>query len=131
MRLVNIAHGDFIMVAAYLALVGVNASGVHPFVALPCVVAVMFVMGYFLQRFILNRTLGTDILPSLLVTFGTSIIIQNGLLEIFSADAKVLKIGDMETASLHLGENLSIGWFPFIAFIIAVGLTYGPGSASH
>ncbi|MFD2272346.1 hypothetical protein ACFS07_17445 [Undibacterium arcticum] len=116
MRLVNIAHGDFIMLSAYIALVFVTSSGVHPFVALPIVVVVMFALGYFLQRTILNRTLGPDILPPLLVTFGMSIIIQNGLLEGFSADAKSLNVGDLATASLHLGENLAIGWFPFIAF---------------
>ena len=125
MRLVNIAHGDFIMLAAYIALVLVTASGIHPFVALPIVVIVMFGLGYFLQRAVLNRTLGSDILPPLLVTFGMSIIIQNGLLEGFSADAKSLDVGDLATASLHIGESMAIGWFPLITFLTAVSLTLG------
>ncbi|MES2264820.1 MAG: branched-chain amino acid ABC transporter permease [Pseudomonadota bacterium] len=125
MRLVNIAHGDFIMLAAYVALFGVTTAGVHPLVALPFVVAAMFALGYLLQRVLLNRTLGTDILPPLLVTFGMSIIIQNGLLEAFSADAKVLSVGELETASLALGGGLAVGWLPLIAFASAAGLTAG------
>ena len=125
MRLVNIAHGDFILLAGYIALLIVNASGVHPFVALPLVVLLMFALGYFLQRIILNRTLGSDILPPLLVTFGMSIIIQNGLLEGFSADARSLDVGGMTTESLHLTGDLSVGLFPLITFLTAAGLTVG------
>src|SRR5512145_3376678 len=72
MRLVNIAHGDFIVLAAYLGLVVVTGTGVHPFLALPVVVVLMFGLGYLLQRGVLNLTLGPDILPPLLVTFGLS-----------------------------------------------------------
>jgi branched-chain amino acid transport system permease protein len=125
MRLVNIAHGDFIVLAAYLGLVVISAAGVHPFVALPVVVALMFVLGYLLQRGVLNLTLGPDILPPLLVTFGLSIIIQNVLLETFSADSKALKVGDLETASIHLGEQLAVGWFPLIIFLAALAMTSG------
>lgn len=125
MRLVNIAHGDFIILAAYVALVSVETLGLHPFVALPIVVVVMFAVGYLLQRIILNRTLGPDILPPLLVTLGLSIILQNLLLEIFSADAKALKIGALETASIQIGDYLAIGWFPLIIGMVALVLTFG------
>jgi branched-chain amino acid transport system permease protein len=125
MRLVNIAHGDFIVLAAYLGLAVVAAADVHPFVALPAVVVMMFALGYLLQRGVLNLTLGPDILPPLLVTFGLSIIIQNVLLEVFSADSKALKIGDLETASVHLGEQLAVGWFPLIIFAVALAMTAG------
>ena len=123
MRLVNIAHGDFIVLAAYLALWPVTALGVHPFVAILPVAAVMFGVGYVLQRVLLNRTIGPDILPPLLVTFGLSILIQNGLLESFTADAKSLQIGELATASLHVGESIAVGWLPLIVFGVAVALT--------
>jgi branched-chain amino acid transport system permease protein len=83
----------------------------------------MFALGYGLQRGVLNRTLGPDILPPLLVTFGLSIVIQNLLLEIFSADSRALKVGGLETASIHLGEQLAIGWLPLIIFACALALT--------
>ncbi|MBC7681712.1 MAG: branched-chain amino acid ABC transporter permease [Ferruginibacter sp.] len=124
MRLVNIAHGDFIVLAAYIALLLVNGMGLHPFLALPLVAVLMFMLGYGLQRVLLNRTLGPDILPPLLVTFGLAILVQNGLLEAFTADAKSLQIGALGTASLQIGDALSIGWFPLIVLGMAVLLTW-------
>jgi branched-chain amino acid transport system permease protein len=123
MRLVNIAHGDFIVLAAYLGLTVCASQGLHPFVALPVVVGLMFALGYVLQRGVLNLTLGPDILPPLLVTFGLSIIIQNVLLETFSADSKALDVGALGTASIHLAQNIYIGWFPLIILLAALGLT--------
>src|SRR5262249_23711905 len=72
MRLVNIAHGDLIVLAAYIALVTVQALGVNPLLSLVIVVPVMALIGYVLQRGLLNHTLGDDLLPPLLVTFGLS-----------------------------------------------------------
>src|SRR6516225_4374126 len=77
MRLVNIAHGDLIVLAAYVALVATQTFGIGPLTALIIVVPVMAIIGYALQWFVLNRTLGEDLLlPPLLVTFGLSVIIQ-------------------------------------------------------
>lgn len=125
MRLVNIAHGDFIVLAGFAALPLVNALGLHPFVALPIVVVVMAALGYALQMGLLNRTLGPDILPPLLVTFGLSIVVQNGLREVFTADARSLQIGELQTASLQLGDSLAIGWFPLLVFVVAAVMTWG------
>ena len=119
MRLVNIAHGDLIVLAAYLGLVIVDI-GVHPFVALIIVTPIMGVIGYALQRGLLNRTLGHDILPPLLVTFGISIIIQNLLLEVFSADSRRLNPGALDVASIQINDQISIGVMPLIVFIISI-----------
>lgn len=119
MRLVNIAHGDLIVLGAYLGLSTTLVLGVHPLLALLVVVPLMAAIGYVLQRGILNQTLGTDILPPLLVTFGLSVIIQNGLLEIYTADPQKMDAGVLETASLPLG-SLSIGVLPLLTFIIAI-----------
>ena len=125
MRLVNIAHGDLIVLAAFLGLAMVNGTGVHPFLSLIVTVPVMAGIGYALQRGILNLTLGGDILPPLLVTFGLSIIIQNVLLEVFSADTQRLKAGALETASIAIGDQIAIGWFPLIVFLSALGVIAG------
>ena len=125
MRLVNIAHGDLIVLAAFLGLAMVNGIGVHPFLSLIVTVPVMAGIGYALQRGILNLTLGGDILPPLLVTFGLSIIIQNVLLEVFSADTQRLKAGALETASIAIGDQIAIGWFPLIVFLSALGVIAG------
>lgn len=120
MRLVNIAHGDLIVLAAYIALVVVETLGVNPLISLLFVVPIMAVIGYVLQRTILNRTLGDDLLPPLLVTFGLSVIIQNALLEIFTADSRKLNAGPIETASIEVLPGVSLGILPLAQFVIAV-----------
>jgi len=125
MRLVNLAHGDFSILAAFLAVALVQALGVNPLVALLLVVPVMGALGYGLQRVVLNRLLGRGILPAVLVTFGLSIVIQNGLLETFSADSRRLNPGGIETASLALGGGLAVGWFSLLTFVTALVLLTG------
>jgi branched-chain amino acid transport system permease protein len=93
MRLVNLAHGDLIVMGAYLILVVVSVLGLHPFLAALVAMPVMFCVGWGLQRVVLNRVLGPDILPPLLVTFGLSIVIQNALLQGFSADSQRIGAG--------------------------------------
>ncbi len=125
MRLVNLAHGDLSILAAFLALVVVRAAGINPLLALLVVVPAMFALGYLLQRGVLNLTLGRGILPPVLVTFGLSIIIQNLLLEVFSADSQRLNPGGIETASIAIGGRLAVGWFPLITFAVAVLIVVG------
>lgn len=125
MRLVNIAHGDFIVLASYLALVVVTSLGLSPLISLVIVVPLMFVIGYVLQRYLLNKTLGDDILPPLLVTFGMSIILQNVLLEVFSADSQKLSAGDLDIASINVSDQLSVGVMPLIVFISGVAIVGG------
>jgi branched-chain amino acid transport system permease protein len=125
MRLVNIAHGDLIVLAAYVSLVVTQAMGVDPLTSLLLVVPVMAVIGYALQRGLLNRTLGDDLLPPLLVTFGLSIIIQNGLLELFTADSRRLQAGAIEVQAFELLQGVWIGVLPLLQFAIAVGVIAG------
>jgi branched-chain amino acid transport system permease protein len=125
MRLVNIAHGDLIVLAAYVALVATETLGIGPLTSLLIVVPVMAIIGYALQRALLNRTLGDDLLPPLLVTFGLSVIIQNGLLELFTADSVKLNAGAVETASVSLGGGLAVGVLPVIQFALAIAVVWG------
>jgi branched-chain amino acid transport system permease protein len=125
MRLVNIAHGDLIVLAAYLALVTATALGLNPVVALIIVVPAMAAIGYLVQRLLLNRTLGDDLLPPLLVTFGLSVIIQNGLLELFTADSRRLQAGAIEVATLPVVPGISIGVLPLLQFALAVAVIAG------
>jgi branched-chain amino acid transport system permease protein len=119
MRLVNLAHGDLIVLAAFIILVLATSLGLNPFVAALIAAPIMFAAGWALQYFLLNRTLGKDILPPLLVTFGLSIVIQNGLLEGFSADSRRVSVGWLETASLNLGP-VNAGIMPLLTFLSAV-----------
>lgn len=120
MRLVNIAHGDLIVVAAYMAYFTMQALGVGPFTSLIVVVPAIAIFGYALQRGLLNQTLTGGLLPPLLVTFGISIIIQNGLLEGFGAYTRRLQQGAVETASLQFPGGISIGVYPLLVFGVAL-----------
>ena len=125
MRLVNIAHGDLIVLAAYVSLMATQTFGMDPLSSLLLVVPAMALIGYGLQRGLLNRTLGDDLLPPLLVTFGLSIIIQNGLLELFTADSRKLQAGAIEIQTFQLAQNLWVGAFPLIQFVVAVAVIGG------
>jgi len=83
---------------------------------------ILFMVGYALQHVLLNSTLGRDLLPPLLVTFGLSIIIQNGLLEIFSADSQRLRSGSIETASFALGGGVAVGVVPVLTLLSAIAV---------
>ncbi|HLF01545.1 MAG TPA: branched-chain amino acid ABC transporter permease [Anaerolineales bacterium] len=124
MRLVNLAHGDLIVVAAYLALVAAQMLGLSPFINLLFVAPLMFALGLLLQRNILNRTLGKGLMPPLLITFGLSVILQNALLLTFKADNRGLDAGEIETASINVG-GVALGVLPLITFLIAVLLLTG------
>lgn len=121
MRLVNLAHGDLIVCAAYLVLIGVTTLGLNPFVAVLIAAPIMFAIGWALQRFVLNRTIGPDVLPPLLLTFGLSVVVQNALLEGFSADSRRIPGGALETATVSAG-TLNLGVLPLLTFASAVGV---------
>ena len=119
MRLVNIAHGDLIVLAAYVALVTVNVTGLYSMATLVVVVPAMFALGYAMQRWLLNFTLSGGLLPPLLVTFGISVIIENLLLQGFGASTYRLQAGAIETASLAL-DGIYIGAYPLLVFATAL-----------
>jgi branched-chain amino acid transport system permease protein len=130
MRLTNTAHGDFIVLAAFAAIAGlaVLAPMLPAGIAAPLLVAalllpVSFAFGYALQRWVLNGTLGRDPLPSLVVTFGLSIVIQNLLLETFSADPRSIDSAGLSTASLALHGGVAVGVLPVAILAFAVAAT--------
>jgi len=125
MRLVNIAHGDLIVLSAFIALVLTAHLGVHPLVSLVFVVPLMTLLGYGLQRGVFNRTLGDDILPPLLASFGVSVFLQNALLQIFSADSQRLHAGNLETLHVDLPGKMAVGVLPCLMFFVAVFVICG------
>jgi branched-chain amino acid transport system permease protein len=135
MRLTNTAQGDFIVLGAFgaIALAGALAGALgdaaspspSPNLVALLLLPIAFGLGYLVQRYVLNGTLGKDPLPSLVVTFGLSIVIQNALLEVFSADPRSLESGGLNTQSLALGGGLAIGVLPLVIFIVAAACTAG------
>ncbi|HJW11754.1 MAG TPA: branched-chain amino acid ABC transporter permease [Albitalea sp.] len=126
MRLTNTAQGDFIVLGAFAAIALASAVALHPALIALLLLPVAFGLGYGLQRGVLNATLtagAKDPLPSLVVTFGLAIVIQNGLLQVFSADPRSLDSGGLNTQSLQLGSELAIGVLPLIVLALALAAT--------
>ena len=122
MRFVNIAHGDFIVLASFALLSLTTALGISAFLAMLLILPLAFVAGFALQRLLLQRVTGAGVLPVILVTFGLSIIVQNGLLEAYGADTRKISYGALETATLALGGGISVGLLPLLIFTAAVAM---------
>ena len=120
MRLTNVAHGDLVVLAGFGAIALAAQFGLGPLAAFACLLPLAAAAGYALQRYVLNDTLGKDPLPSLVVTFGLSIVIQNVLQEIFSADPRSLSAGEIATASVRLLEGVTVGVLPLATFAAAL-----------
>jgi branched-chain amino acid transport system permease protein len=119
MRLTNTAQGDFIILGGFFAISLASTTGLAPGWALLLLAPGAFVFGYALQRFVLNGTLGKDPLPSLVVTFGLAIIIQNLLLEVYSADPRSLDAGALAFDSMSFGIA-TVGTLPLLTLGVAL-----------
>ncbi len=125
MRLVNLAHGDFSVMAAYLALVIVGSLNVNPLYSLVFAMIVMGIFGYAIQRGLFNFAMDAGPMQAILATFGVAIIVQNLLLEGFTANSKGLDAGRIENAFIRISNQVVIGWFPLITLLVAVAVLLG------
>jgi len=124
-RVVNLAHGDFAVLAAYLALVVISTTHVPPLLTFVIVAPLFAVFGYVVQRLIIQKSLDVSPLTTLLVTFGLSVVIQNLLLVIASADSHSFDLGSLISAALRVSPELSIGYVPLMIFLTAVVVLTG------
>ncbi|OJU06047.1 MAG: branched-chain amino acid ABC transporter permease [Rhizobiales bacterium 65-79] len=122
MRFVNIAHGDLIVLVSFLILTLTTTLGLSPLAAVLVTLPITFFGGYLLQRLLLQRVLGKGVLPIILVTFGLSIIVQNGLLGTYGADTRKVAGGSFETATLMLGGGVNVGVLPLTIFLSAIAM---------
>ena len=121
MKLVNLAHGDLAVVAAYIGI-GVIAVIHIPFLwSVPIVVAIMAALGYVLQRSLFQAAITRGELTTLIVTFGLSIVIENGLLQFFTANSRGIGTGSsLISSSFSIGAGLRIAWLDVVIFALAV-----------
>ena len=123
-KLVNLAHGDMMILGSFLGLSLVTGFGVSPLWTIPIVMAVMYFIGFFVQSFLLNRVLGKGMEPPLLVAFGVSIIVQNLLLLIFTPDARSLMTG-LAIMTIPVTDYLNIPVLYLLNFIIGLVVIIG------
>ncbi|WP_151719429.1 branched-chain amino acid ABC transporter permease [Gemmobacter serpentinus] len=124
MKIVNVSHGDLVIL---LSLVGISLSssfGLGPFTVMVALVPLALGLGWLLQKAILNKVVGEDPLPSLIATFGLSLALQNLMLQIWSANSRSLPGGGIESKSIQIG-GIYIGLLPVIVLVFAVALTWG------
>jgi branched-chain amino acid transport system permease protein len=124
MRLVNLAHGDLMILGSYLGLVLVAAFGIDPMLSLVATAPVMFVVGFLMQKHLLNRALRRGTETALITTLGISILVQNGLLLIFSPDARSLAT-EISTRSVRLSDSLSVPLIYLIGFAAGAAMIAG------
>ncbi|WP_054463093.1 branched-chain amino acid ABC transporter permease [Phaeobacter sp. 11ANDIMAR09] len=135
MKLVNLAHGDFLIVGAYLSAMILTVVSVPPVLVLIIVVPIMFGIGYALQRFLLNHvsvqamerrgmSANFGLMAPILVTFGLSISISHLLLALFASDAVSIK-NNLAFSAIRLSQDLSISLLRFLFFVVAVALLIG------
>lgn len=121
MRIVNIAHGEFIVLGAYIGA-SILAATHLPLPAIIVLVALAtFALGWALQTVMLNRMIGPNPVPAMVATMGLSIIIRNGLVAWFGADIRAIDIGPLQDESVTL-FGLSIGLLPILIFCTSVAL---------
>ena len=122
-RVVNLAHGDLVILASYLSLVTLSIFKVSPLLTLVLVIPAMFLIGFIVQYYLVNRVLGKDMNPPLLVAFGLSIILQNLLLLIFTPDARAL-VTNLSIATLPIGSFLNIPVVYLVDFIVSLATIF-------
>ena len=126
MKVVNLAHGDLAVVGGYVALGVITVTHIPLLWSFVIVVPLMAVLGYVLQRTLIQASLDRGVLITLLVTFGLSVVIENGLLQFASADSHSLGVGEaIITGSFSIGSQIQIAYLLLLIFAVAVVVLLG------
>jgi branched-chain amino acid transport system permease protein len=126
MKVVNLAHGDLTVVAGYVALGVIAITHVPVLWSFAIVVPIMAALGYLLQRTLIQSALDRSILTTLLVTFGLSVVIENGLLQFVNADSHSLGVNNsIITASFSIGSQITIAYLLLLILVVAVIVLLG------
>jgi branched-chain amino acid transport system permease protein len=126
MKVVNLAHGDLAIVGAYVALGVIAVTHIPVLWSFVIVVPIMAALGYALQRTVIQAALDRSVLTTLLVTFGLSVVIENGLLQFINANSHALGVGNsIITGSFSLGSQIQIAYLLLLIFAVAVVVLLG------
>jgi branched-subunit amino acid ABC-type transport system permease component len=126
MKVVNLAHGDLAVIGAYIALGVITVTHIPALWSFLIVVPVMAVLGYVMQRTLIQAALDRSELTTLLVTFGLSVVIEAGLLQFINADSHALGVGSpIITESFSIGSQIQIAYLLLLIFAVAVLVLLG------
>lgn len=121
LNVINILHGSFIVLGAYLAYFAYQGAGIHPFVSILIAIPAFFALGYGLQRIMINRVIAAPVLLTLTLTFGLDLMLSNGMLLAFTADFKKLVLSP-PLGTIALGEVV-LPVDRLAAMVLALALT--------
>lgn len=124
MRIVNIAHGEFVVLAAYLGMTLLTMTPLPLPAVVIAVAASAFALGWLLQAAVLNRVVGPNPVPAMIVTIGISIVIRNLLVKLYGADIHSIEVGSIQNMGVSL-FGLTIGVLPLLIFATALALFVG------
>ncbi|MFQ5912322.1 MAG: branched-chain amino acid ABC transporter permease [Nitrospinota bacterium] len=102
MGVINVAHGELVMLGAFITYWVFTLLGIDPFLSIPICIIALFALGFLLQKHVINRVVDAPPLMSLILTFGISLILMNSALVAWTADFR------MVTTS-YSGNNFSVG----------------------
>jgi branched-chain amino acid transport system permease protein len=127
MRIINLAHGSLAILSAFVLLVLATNWGINPFLGLVIALPTMAVVGWLLQRTILERSARAGELVAVLSTFGLSIVIDNLLFEFFGANTRSLApfVGSLTYDSWAVTGDLYVGKLAVLTFVVALALLGG------
>ena len=123
MRIINFAHGEFLMVAMYGTFYFSQYFHAEPYTAVILVLPGMFLFGVVVFQLFVRPILGAEPLNQMLLLVGLSLILQNGALAVFSADTRSVQSA-LSMSKIELGEII-VGVPRLIAFVVAVAITLG------
>jgi branched-chain amino acid transport system permease protein len=122
LNVVNLAHGAFVLCGAYVALELHDALGLDPFLSMVPAAAVLFGLGYLLQRYLVNLVVNAPIFITLILTFGLELLLENGLRVWFTPDYQSVPTAYAQD-SLRLPGDVRIPYGKLIAATVAVVVT--------
>jgi branched-chain amino acid transport system permease protein len=125
MRLVNLAHGDLAVLGGFACLSISEGLGWNPLVSLVLVLPGAFALGWLLDKAMFNRIVNVDPAYQIVATFGLAVVIQNLLLERYTANQRRLEVGSIARESIRVTDEITIGWMPLITFLVAVAVLVG------
>jgi branched-chain amino acid transport system permease protein len=121
MNIVNLAHGAFVLIGAYIGWKLDTSAGINPFLGMVVAAVALLGAGYLIQRYLINLVVNAPIWMTLLLTFGLSLLLVNGLVLLFTGDFRSIHTS-YGSDSLKLGE-VRVPYGRLIAFAIAVAFT--------
>jgi branched-chain amino acid transport system permease protein len=92
LNVINILHGTFIVLGSYIALFAFNYGGIHPFVSVMIAGGALYVLGYAIQKGLVNRVITAPVLITLTLTFGLDLVLNNAMLVAFTADYRKINL---------------------------------------